>query len=188
MRLVSSFKSFTADESGNSAVIFAVGITPMVVLVAATIEFSRLDSQRELLRSAADSAVLELTTSYASKYDEHTAKLKLEQALSRMQASTATTAVDAKLIQKDSRTLCIAARQSLPLVFGKVLGVDTGVVAATSCAMPKGEVEIALVLDNTGSMANADGGVRKIDALKESATALIEIVNPIKTPLTPIFP
>lgn len=95
-----------------------------------------------------------------------------------MQGSINTSNIQAKLTEHDNNVLCLMAQQDKPLVFGKLLGRELVTISVNTCATPKNGIAIALVLDNTGSMASSEGGVAKIDALKEAATELVETINP----------
>ncbi|WP_193370904.1 pilus assembly protein TadG-related protein [Pelagibius marinus] len=72
----------------------------------------------------------------------------------------------------ESRTITVTARATIPTFFMSVLGTDSTDVAATAEAtLSSRDVEVALVLDVTGSM-----GGSKIADLKVAAKELIDIV------------
>jgi len=81
------------------------------------------------------------------------------------------------------QTLSMSLTGSLPLLVSGFLGNAPLTVAASNQALrvAKNNLEVVLVLDNTGSMndsASGSGGTSKLSALKSAASTLIDLLTP----------
>lgn len=81
-------------------------------------------------------------------------------------------------LNSDNTILTVNASATVPTTFMKVVGINSLTVSATSeiTRVQKG-LELVLVMDNTGSMAqSAGGGGSKIQAARTAATDLVNIL------------
>jgi Flp pilus assembly protein TadG len=78
----------------------------------------------------------------------------------------------------ESGEIVIDAEVEIPTAFMRIAGLSTVTVSASSAAQrQENGIELAMVLDTTGSMGFADpGGGTKIDALKRAANTLLDTI------------
>lgn len=86
--------------------------------------------------------------------------------------------VDPLAITSNPRQITLAAHKMSTTFFGKITGttsINPGARAQCATPLPK-TFEIALVLDNTGSMAESSGGQSKLQAVQTAATNFVTYV------------
>src|SRR6266550_7062301 len=165
------FTRFMQDRRGGVAPMFALALVPIIGLAGAAIDYSRANSVRVGMQSAIDATAL--------------AMAKLAPTLTQSQLQTQTTAYfnamfnhpEAKnLVITPTYTtaggaqLTIAVNGAVDATFMKIMGFNSLNVGSTSTVRwGNSRLRVALVLDNTGSMAEAG----KIDALKTASKNLL---------------
>jgi len=83
--------------------------------------------------------------------------------------------------------LCVTASKALPPTLMRIANVDTVMIRASACSTVNGvgTVEVALVLDTTGSMTNkTSDGVTKLSAMQTAANSFVDYMfdtSPLKT-------
>src|SRR5262245_44030194 len=163
-------KAWWAATRGNVGMAFALTVVPLCAVLGLAIDYLRASNLHNAVQAAVDSAVLAagaqgsddvatLRKTIASYLD---ANLNVAQraALGDVQMTfrqPGTIRVDAKAISQNS--------------FLKLIGIDVTPVAVASEAVTANPLEVALVLDNTGSMAGAKGA-----ALRKAASELVDTV------------
>ncbi len=164
---------FVRDEGGAVAVIFGITLVGIVGAVSAAIDYSQLVGARAQLQAAADAAVLAAMPGYSGGQASSTARKAAEAALNAaMPGSQPTLSLRPAANGQLCAVVSLKVRMIMPV------GFSNGKVGATSCAANNATYEIALALDNTGSMAEAAGGQSKIQALVSAATGLVNVINP----------
>jgi Mg-chelatase subunit ChlD len=148
-----SFRSLiAADTRGSVSIITAFSIIGLMGMVGLAIDYNRMTSTRQDLQSLADTALVAAATSARVNQDPQTAatnSLAANWATKRREGSAAIEISDA-----GNNELQGVASTKLPMTFSRVLGwktVDISVKAAV--VYGQSFVELALVLDTTGSMA-----------------------------------
>src|SRR5881227_2846247 len=165
-----SLSRYLKDRRGGVAPMFAIAIVPVLGLVGAAVDYSRANSVRAGLQSAIDATAL--------------AMAKLAPTLTATQLQTQTTAYfnamfshpEAKNIvitptytTAGGSQLTISVSSSMDTSFMRVIGFSTLNVGSTSpVKWGNSRLRVALVLDNTGSMADNN----KIGALKTATNDL----------------
>ena len=167
------------DKAGSTAVMFAVALVPMAMAIGAAVDYGSALQMRTLLTSSLDSATLSVAIGQASgalPTPTGTAA-QVRTALS----SEVQHALDGRLASMSSRVTTTAtadtdatgaitshATMRVNTQFMKMFGINTVTMNADSKVMvPAGPVEVAMVLDTTGSMAGA-----KIAGLQSAANNL----------------
>lgn len=144
----------------------------MLGAVAAAIDYSRITSARAQLQSAADTAVLAAVPTYNG---DSISTLTGQIAQQSMAASMPTQHPSVAMRQGANGQLCVdtglAIRMTIPIL------ASGGQVNVSACAANNATYEIALALDNTGSMAESAGGLSKLQALVSAATSLVNVIN-----------
>jgi Flp pilus assembly protein TadG len=162
---------FLSDRRGGVAPMFALAIVPVIGFVGAAVDYSRANSIKVSMQAALDATAL--------------AMAKLAPTLTQSQLQTQSTAyfqamfshADAKnLVITPTYTtsggtqLTVTAAASMDTSFMKVMGYSNLSIGSTSTVKwGNSRLRVALVLDNTGSMASAG----KMDALKTASKNLL---------------
>ncbi len=160
---------FRRDKRGNVAMIYALSIVPLFGFVGFSIDYARMTNSRERLQSSIDAAAL-AGASLPSTVAPSDVKAKVEQILASTNGDTllqnVTTTVNA-----DALSVNITSTGFVNSSFTSVLGFSSFRIGTSAIAQrPRTKkADIALVLDNTGSMASIVGNgdnTTKIDSLK----------------------
>ena len=160
-----------SDRSGNTAVIFALALVPMVGLVGAAVDYSHASSIKTAMQAAADATALAMSKtagSLTSAQMQTTADAYFKALLNRPEAKNV--AVTTTYNTSGGTSVTVAATASMPTNFMGVMGFQNLPINATGqAAWGMSRLRVALVLDNTGSMASAG----KIEALKTATNKLL---------------
>ena len=144
-------KCLSSDRRGNVAVTFALVLVPLLAFAGAAIDCTRAFSIRSVIQHAADSAVL--ATAMAPGGTLAAATGAGNKAFTANYAKTATFQPDKPA--GESGVIVVTAGASVPTSVMNVVGItkiDVGVTAKAKAFSDAGAIEVALVLDNTGSM------------------------------------
>lgn len=174
------FKKFIRNEDGTFAVFTALAMLPLICAVGASVDYARISNARTTLQSITDSAAL-AANSYSIKtlaqVQATTSTYIVAQAapnkLLRDVSSTATLSADGKTI---TLTTTARVKNTLMQIFGYTY---TDLSASTTTIRGQdSQLELALVLDNTGSMGDpASNGQSKIQNLITQSTNLINTLT-----------
>ena len=171
-------RSLLSKDDGNVAVIFALASLPILGFAGMAIDYglaSRLDAQLQAGTDATSLALCQTPTATT------TAQLQL-QAAAMMQGymgSNVSLTVDALTVTSSPRKITLTTHAASQAFLGNFTGTKRLPIAASAqCATPMPKtVEIALVLDTTGSMAASSGGQTKIQALQQAAANFVDYVH-----------
>jgi len=174
--MLRSVSAFGASKDGNIALMFAILLVPLIMAAGAGLDFARTMQARMVTQEAADAALLRAARLRSDRPSMSDAELDAaaRAIFDRATASIVGIAVSSFDLAYDpdtgAYTLKLAAAMPTKLV--SAVGFRTADLSALSevkvGAPPY--IEVALALDNTGSM-NQNG---KLDSLKKSASALVE--------------
>jgi Flp pilus assembly protein TadG len=176
-KLQTRLKLFPAAQGGNTAIIFALAIIPLFGSVGAAVDYSRANSVKAAMQAALDSAALML----AREASGLTAGQMTQKANQYFQASfhrpdAHNIRVTPEYASIDGGfTLTIRGAADVDVAFVRIFGINQ--LHVTTLAQVNWGIkrlELALVLDNTGSMAEYG----KINALK---TATREMLSKLKS-------
>ncbi|MDO9440566.1 MAG: pilus assembly protein TadG-related protein [Beijerinckiaceae bacterium] len=163
--------------------IFGLSFLPVMILVGSAFDYSQASKRKSEIQNALDSAVLATTQQARTMTSAQLAAFANAQFQANMGRDTTAVLSGAPSVSADFRTVCITARDdSVNAVMGLVARPITA-VAATACAKTQNNFyEIAMVLDNSGSMNNSAGGKTKLQALQDAAKAMVSAMNPAGLP------
>ena len=185
-------RSFTRDEKGSVALIFALTAFVVVSLVGGAVDFGRAYSMQTRLQNALDSASLAASVAYQND-PNHDSAAALQQADRYFSAAmTGISGVNmTRTLDTTSKTVTMAAQITVStpfLAMAPIANIQSITLnAATETTSTEGvaggggnsEVELALMLDTTGSMGwDSGNGTSKISALMTSATSFVNILLP----------
>lgn len=166
-------RKFTHSESGMTLPLMAISMVVMTGMVGIAIDTARAQLVQSKLQFSLDAAGLaggstvstSNLTSEVTKYMNANFNGYLGSTITSISATPDST----------NTIITLAATATLPSTFMNVLNIPTLTVSANSTINRSVTgLELVLVLDNTGSMANsAGGGVSKISALQTAANALV---------------
>ncbi|MEA2873596.1 MAG: hypothetical protein QOH67_3572 [Hyphomicrobiales bacterium] len=164
---------FLADRHGGVAPMFALALVPIIGVVGAAVDYSRANAARSAMFAALDATALMLSRDAATMPPAQIpAKATSYFNAQFNRPEVADIQVNAVLNnpQAGSFTLNVTASGNVPTTFTKVLGqtkMDIGTSVDVKWGVKK--LELALVLDNTGSMASNG----KMTQLKSAARSLL---------------
>ncbi len=167
---------FGAAKKGNTAIVFAIAIIPIISFIGAAIDYSRANMARSSMQAALDSTALMLsrdlsqgtiTTSQigAKAQSYFTALYNNKDATGVSVSATYTAAAGSS-----GSTVVVNGSGSLATDFMKIAGVpNMNFNTSSTASWGSSLLRVALVLDNTGSMADYN----KIGALQTAAKNLV---------------
>lgn len=161
---MSLFSSFLQNRRGNVAVIFALALVPVVGSVGVALDYSRITDVRMRLADALDAAVLAVGAQPPMSQADTMAAVR-EWVDSHMAGVPYT--LDS--VTLDGNEISAVATSEVDMTLARVLGVEHVPVSISSSIVRNlDKVELALVLDNTGSMKGT-----KIATLRDAASQLV---------------
>jgi Flp pilus assembly protein TadG len=159
-----------ADERGAALLLFTIVLVPMLAVVAVAIDLSRVLLIKQKLTNAADAAALAVGARAGLTSDEATA---MAQSFIRAHYPDAEFGdLQNFNVVPGAAQVDVTVTARIPTTFLQVLNVSTlDITVHSQVARAQRKLEIALVLDRTGSM-----GGQKIVDLKAAAKDLVDIV------------
>jgi Flp pilus assembly protein TadG len=169
-------RRFGPARDGNVAVVFALALLPIFAFIGAAIDYSRANMARSAMQSALDSTALMLSRDLAqgtitSTQIGATAQSYFSALYTNKEAgSISVSATYTAASTGKGPTIAVNASGSIPTDFMKVVGLPSvNFNASSSTSWGANLLRVALVLDNTGSMADHN----KIGALQTAAKNLV---------------
>jgi Flp pilus assembly protein TadG len=159
------------SETANVAMIYGLAFMPMMATTGAAIDLSRALMVRARLAQALDAAGLAVGASV--NLDQQATQTLAQKYFVANYPSNKLGTPGALQVSVTNNVVDLSATASLNTTIMAIFGFNTMTVGATSeiTRETKG-LEVAMVLDTTGSMAQNG----KIDALKSAATDLVDIL------------
>jgi Flp pilus assembly protein TadG len=170
--LPQALRAFCRDRRGAVAIIVAFALIPVAAMMGLALDYSRASLAKAELQAAVDSAGLaaaQMPRDTSLEAIKAKAQEWVEASLSGKGMGAVT--VDAKKVDSN---LTFEVSTTVPMtLFSLVRRAPLPLVASNQVTWDIGKVEIALVLDNTGSMSTNN----KIDNLKTAATKLVDVLQ-----------
>lgn len=168
-------KRFIGANEGNIAVIFTIAAIPIISFVGAAIDYSRANSARSTMQAAMDSTALMLSKDLSSgkiASDQTTVSKAAQVYFSALYTNKDATIapITATYTANNStlgNTIMVSGNGTINTDFMRVLGSNfntMGFGTTSTTAWGNVKMRVALVLDNTGSMAQNN----KITALRNA--------------------
>lgn len=171
-------RRFQRDERGNIAMMTALMAVMIVGVSALAIDASRGFSAKSDLANASDAVALMLAKS--GEDDEADLRAQADAYLARHYPGESGARLSVVSIEKDGDVVSVQLANNIDTTLGRILKRDNlDIGAASQAVYSETEMDIALVLDTTGSMGwPATGGGTKMQALKSAANGM---ANEIET-------
>jgi Flp pilus assembly protein TadG len=170
-RSLAALRNFCSARRGNVAVTFAFATLPVISVVGAAIDYSHANAVQAAMQAAVDSTALMLSKNAASLTGsqlEQSAQSYFTALFNRPEAEDIS--VTTTYTSAGGSSLVIKASASVPTDVMGVIGYDSIAISAMATAKwGSSRLRVALVLDNTGSMANNS----KMAALKTATNNLL---------------
>lgn len=166
------FRQFRTDRRGNFATIFALAAIPLVIAAGAAVDISRAYIVENRLKAALDAAALAVggATGKTQAQLEEVAQAYFD---ANYPAEKLGVPGAVSVVQSGSDVILTASAE-MPTALMGIVGIDTLDVGASSQVTRQGrKLELALVLDVTGSMSS--GG--RMTALKAASKLLLQILE-----------
>lgn len=192
---------FRRDERGGVAIMFALGFIPLAILSLVAIDYARASTAKQALQEALDAATLlaARTTSTESDYIDEIGDKALAAQLTAARGLNGLTPDGAGRIANatfslDGQKIVATVNASIePLIAKMFLGQSINIAANSEVVRAGKKIEIALVLDTTGSMegtklSNLVTAAKNFVTKMETAanrTALVDGTKPIRISLVP---
>lgn len=173
-KLLSTAGNFASDENGNMAVIGALTIALMVGALAISIDMSNAISAKQRLQDTTDAIALMAARSEVESQADLNAIAQEYFEMTYPGESGADINLDS--ITRDGAAVTVLASNTQETYFSGIFGKNGLDVSVASTAIyASRNLNLALVLDSTGSMSNLTptGGTR-LDSLKGAGINLID--------------
>jgi Flp pilus assembly protein TadG len=173
--MLKRLRRLCSDERGNVLTIFGFAMVPIIGLTGATIDYSRATEARTMLNAAVDSAAL-MAARDATKLSDSELRERINKWIAaNLSGEAAKTFTSASItIDRTARKISVSANLTVDTSLARVIGQDSIAVASNAqSTWGTNTIELALALDNTGSMASSG----KMDALKAASLDLIKIMK-----------
>ena len=171
----SALRDFSVARGGNVAITFAFATIPIIGAVGAGFDYSHANSVKADLQAALDSTALMLAKDAATttSADLNTEAMNYFTALFNRPNEASINSVSATYTASAGSQVVVNGSVNVPTTFLRVLGPSSmqniTVTGSSTTKWGTTRLRVALVLDNTGSMADAG----KITALKSATHSLL---------------
>jgi Flp pilus assembly protein TadG len=175
-RLKASARRFPRGRDGGAALTFAVAVIPILMGAGVAVDFARLATKHTSLQQATDSVALAIANSATTSTTNADVLAQAQSYITTNYANRSATIASAS-ISTDHTSVCVSARDAVQLgIMGMFSVTSKGVTASTCTSISGGasSYEIALVLDNSGSMNESVNGSSKIAALRTAAGNFVD--------------
>lgn len=170
--LLRALRRCVAHRGGNVALIFALSVSSAVILGGGGVDLFRMTSNRKYLQERVDATALYVANGLTTA-TMGTAQSTAVNRLTAMTDADHGTLSDIVATAGEG-TLSVSATLTEQATFLGLIGLsDLPVSASSTVTWGDTALEVALVLDNTGSMA--DSG--KLSALKTAATSMVNSLS-----------
>jgi Flp pilus assembly protein TadG len=178
---------FCRDESGTTAVIFGLMFSVILLAAGMALDYSRSTAEQARMQWALDSSVLAASSKLGAPDQDvaGTAVAKKFMTANMRPGSKAT--IDSVTFSATDGSVSANANSAVPMTIMEIFGYDKfDVKAHSSVVRGNATIEVAMVLDNSGSMGGS------MTSLKEAAKSMTGILfagaegtNKVKVALVP---
>jgi Flp pilus assembly protein TadG len=152
---------FAAARDGNVAITFALAVIPLIGFVGTAVDYSRANATKAVLQEALDATALMLSKEAAkdtsAQLQTNAQNYFLAQFMrEQSKYAVANVTVNANFSSSGGTSVVINASAQVPTTFLSIVGYNNITVGSSSTVKwGTARLRVALVLDNTGSMAQS---------------------------------
>jgi Flp pilus assembly protein TadG len=169
-----TFARLVVDKRGSVAALFGLALIPVLTATGVAVDYSRMSGAKQALQAAVDAGVLAASTESNGRTDAELAAT-VKQFVESNKGSHPYKNLTTSATAGNDWTVRATASACIDLIFKGVLGQpDFCFSASAEAQRGKNHLEVALVLDNTGSMATASD---RIGNLRKAALDLVNILE-----------
>jgi Flp pilus assembly protein TadG len=186
-------KKFISNQRGSTSMLFALSLIPLIGMVGASVDYARAINSKAALQVTLDAAALSLAAS-ASEDTIGELQTRATNFVTSGFKPRGTHTVAPIVVVRSGGQIQVSTSATLPTSFMQVLGQTTMTVSGTATAtFGRRKIEMALALDNTGSMGEDQAGNNvyryspefdagtKIRALKDASLEFVRILRDAAT-------
>ena len=181
LRLISKLRAFAPARGANIAMTFALSLVPVAVATGGAIDYIHGISVKSAMQDAADATALALcqtSTTLTASQLQKSATSMFTGIFNRPEATSVAVAASSSVPQGSKCYLTVSATANMQTAFLGIIGMSQFNVSATGTAtLGSAKLQIALVLDNTGSMNSTDVAPTRIAALRSAALQFLQIMQ-----------
>jgi Flp pilus assembly protein TadG len=165
------FTRFWNNQQGSVAAMLGIALIPLLGAVGAAVDYSQASATRTAFQNALDSTALMLSKTAALQTSSELQAAATNDFNALFTGSNAkNVTVTANYSTTSGSQLVLSGSATVDTNFLSVLGIDTiHITASTTSTWGNTRLRVALVLDNTGSMASSG----KMTALKTASQNLL---------------
>ncbi|MGL4727866.1 MAG: pilus assembly protein TadG-related protein [Bosea sp. (in: a-proteobacteria)] len=157
------------------SIIFALSLLPVLGLSAAALDYGRAVQTRAKLQSSMDAAVLAAARDSSSLSDAQLTARAHNFITANLHATTGGFTLDSVNVSRAGKVIRVASQATVPTAMLGIIGINSITVGGEAqSTWGDFNIEIALVLDNTGSMASSN----KLQELKRALCGDMTCSNP----------
>ena len=173
-RLRQELARFGSARGGNVVVTFTIMLLPILGAIGAAVDYSNANSVKTAMQAAVDSTALMLSKEVASLSSTQLTQKGTDYFKALFRHPEVQNVAVTPTYAATSSTLSVAASGTTKTNFMAMMGFkQLSISASSTVKWGTGKIEIALVLDNTGSML--DNG--KFGALKTASHQLLDTLQ-----------
>lgn len=173
-QIIQKIQSYLYDTRGAIALVFAAAIPLVIGAVGLSTDMAFAYLVKQRLSHALDAAAV---AAAASSNDGADMEAKINQFFEQNYASYKTGTPSEISVTLDGSDIIVSATANYETYFMRIFGIDDlDIYAESTVAREIIGLEVAMVLDVTGSMNTYVDGVRNIDALKTASENFVNIL------------
>lgn len=173
-KFLSTASNFSKDENGNFAIIGAITMAMLVGGLALSIDISNGHSAKQRLQDTTDAIALMAARGEIENQADLNATA--QEYLQKAYPGQSGASINLDSITRNGAAVTVVASNTQTTYFAGIFGKNgLGIKAASTAEYASRNINLALVLDSTGSMGNSTptGGTR-LESLKLAGNALID--------------
>jgi Flp pilus assembly protein TadG len=180
-KLIRKFSSFPAARKGNVAITFALALIPIILGAGGAIDYAHAIAIKVALQNAADATALALCQTAPTESNsqlQQSADSVFKGDFNRPETQSLSVNAASSSAAGTTCDLTISASTKMPTAFLGLIGMQQLNITATGTAtLGSVKLQVALVLDNTGSMNTTDVAPTRISALKTATQQFLQILQ-----------